>query len=412
MHKFDWLIRGGHVIDPANGVDGILDVAIQGRHLAAVKGQIDPTNAENVYDATGQLVVPGLVDLHVHGFHLATPLGVDMDHYCLGRGVTTVVDAGSAGCNTLPAFRAFAAKRFQARMLGFLNISCLGLTIGSATILDEPGELDLISLVNTGKCVTCVNTNRDLLVGVKVRLSDSIADNGRNEAEAYARATEAARTVKLPLMVHHSHSTVSMEDCPGKMIAGDIYTHCYHGFRSTIVDPESRKVLPVVRDAQQRGVLFDIGHGMGAFNWTVVEICAAEDFWPDTISTDLHSLTHEGPAYDLPTVMTRLLHVGMPLKDIIERTTVTPARAIGWENRIGTLGVGREADVAVLSCTDVDLELEDCQSQMRRIKQRLSAEAVWRAGRRCQITQPKCWPNPETIAECRAMQQHLLVRDT
>ena len=121
-------------------------------------------------------------------------------------------------------------------------------------------------------------------------------------------------------------------------------------------------------DARERGVFFDIGHGQGSFNWTVAEICAHEGFWPDTISTDIHSGTCEGPAYDMPTVMTRLLHVGMPLNEVIARSTIEPAKAIGWEDRIGTLDVGREADIAVFSVENVDLALEDCQSQLRSIK--------------------------------------------
>ena len=130
----------------------------------------------------------------------------------------------------------------------------------------------------------------------------------------------------------------------------------------------------------ERGVLFDIGHGMGAFNWTVGEICAEQGFWPDTISSDLHTGCFEGPAYDMPTVMTRMLHLGMPLAEVIRRSTIVPAAAIGWSDRIGTLGAGREADVAVLDLQEADMDLEDCQGQMRRVGRRLVATAVWRAG--------------------------------
>ena len=138
------------------------------------------------------------------------------------------------------------------------------------------------------------------------------------------------------------------------------------GSRSSIVDAATRKPHRAVIDARERGVFFDIGHGQGSFNWTVAEICAHEGFWPDTISTDIHSGTCEGPAYDMPTVMTRLLHVGMPLNEVIARSTIEPAKCIGWQDRIGTLGVGREADIAVFSVEDVDLALEDCQSQLRK----------------------------------------------
>ncbi|MBV7339987.1 amidohydrolase family protein [Chloroflexi bacterium TSY] len=195
------------------------------------------------------------------------------------------------------------------------------------------------------------------------------------------------------------------------MASGDIYTHAYHGFASTIVDPATRRVHPAVRAARENGVLFDIGHGMGAFNWTVAEICAAEGFWPDLISTDMHSLTCEGPAYDMPTVMTRLLHLGMSLREVIRCSTIGAARAIGWEDRIGTLGVGREADIAILTLEEVDMELEDCHGQMRRIGQRLVPQAVWSAGQMGDITVPRHWPNQEKIEAAKAWWPRLVIRD-
>ncbi|MBM3803060.1 MAG: amidohydrolase family protein [Acidimicrobiia bacterium] len=409
---YDWIIRGGRVIDPSNGIDASRDVAISAGRIAEVKEALDPLLAGAVFDARGLLVTPGLVDLHIHGYNRVTPLGIDVDHYCLGRGVTTAVDAGSAGCCTWPGFRAFAVDTSKTRLVAFLHISSAGLAFaGLGGDRSVPGELDLLKLADVEGCIECVEANRDRIVGVKIRLSDSIADDGRHEAEAYRRSLEAARALNLPLMVHHAFSTVPLGDCPGKMASGDIYTHCYHGFPSTIVDPESRKVGATVRLARERGVLFDVGHGQGSFNWTVGELCAQEAFWPDTISTDLHSGTCEGPAYDLPTVMTRLLHLGMPLNDVVRCTTVAPAKAIGWEERIGTLGVGREADVAVFALEDVDLELEDCQSQMRRIRRLLTPQAVWRAGTPYPITHPIARPNPKTLAAQSKAWIRLEIRD-
>jgi dihydroorotase len=297
-------------------------------------------------------------------------------------------------------------------LLAFLHISSAGLAFaGLGGDRSVPGELDLLKLADVEGCVDCVEANRDCIVGVKIRLSDSIADDGRNEAETYRRALEAARALKLPLMVHHAFSVVPLADCPGKMASGDIYTHCYHGFPSTVIDPENHRVDATVWQARERGVLFDIGHGQGSFNWTVGELSAQEEFWPDTISTDLHSGTCEGPAYDMPTVMTRLLHLGMPLNDVDRCSTVEPAKAIGWQDRIGSLGVGREADVAVFALEGVDLELEDCQSQMRRIRRQLTAQAVWRAGTPRSITRPLEKPNPKTIAAQRKAWSRLEIRD-
>ena len=412
MRKYDLIIRGGHVVDPANGLDAVLDIGIRDGRISTIEGSIDPELAHTTYDASRKIVTPGLVDLHIHGYHLVSPLSVPVDHYCLGRGVTTAVDAGSAGCGTFAGFRAFAIDRVKTRLLAFLNISCSGLAFGGLGGDDSvPGELDLLELASVRGCIDCIEQNRDVLVGVKIRLSASIADQGRNEAEAYRRALGASQALRLPLMVHHALSTVSIDDCPGLMRAGDIYTHAYHGFTSSIVDAATRKPHRAVMEARERGVLFDIGHGQGSFNWTVAEICAREGFWPDTISTDIHSGTCEGPAYDMPTVMTRLFHAGMPLNEVVARSTFEPAKAIGWEDRIGTLGIGREADVAVFSVEAVDMTLEDCQSQLRRISQRLVPQAVWRAGIANPITQPKRFPNPETIQAQRVWWQQLQIRD-
>ena len=412
MAQHDWVIAGGRVIDPANRIDGRMDVYIKDGRISLLARSTDGETSKQRFDARGLLVVPGLIDLHMHGYEHVTPLGIAVDHYCLGRGVTTAVDAGSAGCSTFQGFRVFAGQPSRTRLLAFLNISCGGLAfalLGGDRV--TPGELDLLDLADLEGCVDCVNANRDLVLGVKIRLSESLADQGRNEAEAYRRALAAARAVRLPLMVHHTLSTVSLSDCPGKMASGDIYTHTYHGYRSTIIQAGSGQLDPEVRLAREKGVLFDVGFGQGSFNWTVAELSAQQGFWPDTISTDLHSGTCEGPAYDLPTVMTKLLHLGMPLEEVIRAATSEPAKAIGWANRIGSLAVGREADVTVLSLDAIDLELEDCQSQMRRVQQRLAPRAVWRSGVLGRMTSPTRWPNAVTIARQRKAWDRLEVRD-
>ena len=408
---YDWLVCGGRVIDPANGLDSVLDVAISDGKIAAVEANLDVGLADKVYDAGGKLVTPGLVDLHTHTYDLVTPLGIDVDHYCLGRGVTTAVDTGSAGCDTFRGFRAFSVERFRTRVLAFLNISRAGLAVGAATLKEAPGELESPKFINADECVTCVEANRDILIGVKVRLSASIADNGANEPLAYEASREAAKTTATPLMVHHTMSTIPVEAAPGQMQPGDIYTHSYHGYESTIIDPQTRAIHASVLNARQRGVLFDIGHGMGSFNWTVAEICAAHGFWPDTISTDMHSLTCDGPGYDLPTVMSRLLHLGMPLPEVIRTSTVNAAAAIGWQDRLGTLGVGRAADVTVLSVNDVDVLLEDCHGQVRPMRQRLKAKAVWKDGEPATITEPVRWPNAEKAAKSKEGWSQLVIRD-
>lgn len=411
MPKLDWLITNGRIMDPATGLDQIADLGIQNGKIAQLGPSLDRQSARHSYDATNQLVVPGLVDLHIHGYQHATPLGIDVDHYCLGRGVTTAVDAGSAGCDTFPGFRAFAAAKCRTRLLAFLHISRAGLAFSSRTGGDDPGELETLKLVNQQDCIDCVEDNRDLIIGIKIRLSSSIADDGKTEAESYRRSLVAAETVGLPLMTHHNFSTVPLKDCPGRMRSGDIYTHCFHAYPSTILNPTSGTIEQSVMAAQQRGVLFDIGHGMGSFSWPVADCCASNGFWPDTISTDIHSLNMTGPVYDLPTVMTRLLHVGMPLMDVIRATTQAPAKAIHWDDRIGSLQPGREADVTVMSLTESSLQLEDCHAQLRSINQQLTALAVWRAGEPGKITQPDRLPNSQTYQTAIDWRDKLVIRD-
>ena len=396
MARYDWIIKSGRVIDPATTTDATLDVAIAGGRVAAIAEDLPSADGEQIYDASGQIVAPGLVDIHTHGYYLATPLGIDMDHYCLGRGVTTVVDAGSAGHDTFPGLRAYCIDRFRTRLLAFVNISRGGLSFAALAGGDAVGELESLKLLSEEACARTIDDNRDVCVGVKVRLTDSIANDGRNEAEGYRMAIAAARTVGLPLMVHHTFSTVPLESCPGDMANGDIYTHALHGFRSTLVQSD-RSIHPSAVAARDNGVLFDVGHGAGAFSWTVAEACMVAGFAPDTISTDLHALCHEGPAYDLTTVMTKMLAVGMSLEEVVAASTAKPAAAIGWQGEIGSLQVGREADVVALQLDDVDVELEDSQQQKRRVRQRLRAAAVWRAGERAAVTAPQAWPNPRPV---------------
>lgn len=411
MSKTDWVIQGGHVIDPANDVDTRCDVAIANGKIAAVGENLPVEGAAQVFDARGKLVTPGLVDLHTHTYDRVTPLGIDADSFCLGRGVTTAVDTGSAGFDIFPGYRRFAVEPSKTRLLAFLNISRIGLAVGRSTDGDEPGELEAMKLISSEKCVECARENEDIVIGVKVRLSASIADNGKNEAGAYRHSQEAAERLSLPLMTHHSFSTIPLEACPGHLRKGDIYTHCYHGFDSTVVDSLSRQVHDAVLEAKSRGVIFDLGHGMGGFNYRVAEICIEAGLWPDAISTDMHTLTCDGPAYDMPTVMSKMIALGMPLKDVIRASTIGPAEAIAWGDRIGTLGVGREADVTVLSFDEKEMGLEDTIGQMRKIDRLFVAEAVWRAGERGEMTRPDIFPNQVQIDKGRAAAEKAVVRD-
>lgn len=199
--------------------------------------------------------------------------------------------------------------------------------------------------------------------------------------------------------------------CPGNLRAGDIYTHCLHGWPSTIINPLSRQIHREVHDARKRGVLFDVGHGCGSFSWTVAEICAKEGFWPDIISSDLHVESLDGPAYDLLTVMTKMLHVGMPLFDVIKAVTMTPAVAIGRGDVLGSLSHGRAADITILRLEDVDIDLEDCNAQLRRIKQRFLPVAVWKDGVGFKTSMPNPFPNTSKWKDLASLKDGLVIKD-
>lgn len=221
-------------------------------------------------------------------------------------------------------------------------------------------------------------------------------------------------------MVHHTMSTVKTQvgpddstelGCPRDLRPGDLYTHTFHPYRSCIVDEETLAIYPDVTRAKERGVLFDVGHGQGSFGWTVAEICARSNFYPDTISTDLHTGNHRGPVYDLPTVMSKFLHLGMPLSDVIRAVTSTPAKAIGLGNVIGSLTPGKEADITVLKIHDGQFPMEDSQSQVRVLEKLLKPVTVWRAGVAYPITEPNPFPNRQAMNINSREWDNIRVRD-
>lgn len=406
----DLVITGGRLIDPASGLDTPCTLLIQDGRIAHIGNQHGGGGASEggaggsptKVDANGCLVTPGLIDCHVHAYEHATPLGLSLDGRCLSRGVTTAVDAGSAGHSTVAGLRKFIEEPSQCRLFAFLHIAAHGLAAAGCASLRDGGECDSLNQLDEDACAKTICRNFDFLVGVKVRLAKSVANNGENEQEAYRRALEAARAANVPVMVHHAFSSVPTAksegqlSCPGDLQAGDIYTHCFHGHPSGIADLQTGQVRPEFWEAKRRGVLFDIGHGAGAFAWRTAEVCAKEGFWPDIISTDLHTVSMDGPAYDLPTVMTKLMHVGMPLRDVISAVTSSPAAAIGKDDELGMLQVGREADITILRIADCDVELEDCLGETRRIRQRIMPVRVFRAGKEYPITDPSIWPNPDS----------------
>jgi dihydroorotase len=378
----DLLIRGGHLIDPAAGLTGRYDVAFRDGRVTAVAPSIPAEQGRRVIDARGQVLAPGLVDLHTHVFWGVAHLGVEADPYCVARGVTTAIDAGCAGATTYPGFRRYVVDVSATRIYALLNISAQGM-------LDQKvGELEDIRFADVQRAIQTCEANRDVIVGVKVRMSPGV--NGAHGLEPLRRAREAADAVGRPVMVHAADMPETIDQVLDLMRPGDVLTHCYHGLpRTGILDGDGR-INRSVRRARERGVLFDVGHGAGGFAFRVAEAALAQGFLPGTISSDLHHYNVGGPVYDLVTTLSKFLLLGVPLDDVLEMATAAPARALPLPEPVGTLAVGAAGDAVVLALREGTFTFRDGAAEERTGHQKIEPVAVVRAGR----TYDAAWRGP------------------
>lgn len=336
--SYDLLITGGQVMDPGAGLMGELEVGIAGGRIAAVAAHLDSGDAKRTVDVDGALVVPGMIDLHVHSYWGCTHWGLELDPIALRTGVTTGVDAGSAGGHNWRGFRRYVAEQSQARSLAFLNISSIGLTAKVNELMD-------LYYADQELAVDVAGENRDLIVGLKVRLNPDIS--GNHGLEALKRTVEAAQRLEMPIMVHIARTPPTLEEILAQLRPGDIITHCFTGRNNRLLT-DSMQVREEVLEARRRGVLLDVGHGLGSFGYQIAEPLLAQGLLPDTISSDLHAHNVDGPVYDLPTTLGKFLNMGMEIPDLMERVTSRAAAALGRAGELGTLKPGTPADIAVL----------------------------------------------------------------
>lgn len=358
--RFDLVIRGGEVLDPGADIQGRFDLGIRDGRVAAIEPEIDLARAERVIDATGQIVTPGLVDLHTHIYWGATYWGIEADPVAARSGVTTWLDVGSAGAYSFPGFRRYIAEPSRCRVFALLNLSSIGLIAPTWEFANpDYWDVDLAAKI--------VEANRDLILGIKARI-DRNTTRGVG-VRPLERARELADRVGLPLMVHVGWGPPTIDEVAAYLRPGDILTHCFTGGDMRILGEDGR-VLPVIRDLQERGLILDIGHGTGSFSFAVAEAMLEQGVLPDTISSDIHQLAVQGPMYDLPTTLSKFLALGMSLPDVIERATARPAAAIRRPD-LGTLRVGSVADIALWRLEEGDFVFHDVGMDERRGTQRL-----------------------------------------
>lgn len=365
---YEFLLKRGHVIDPANGRDAVMDVAVSAGRIARVAPEIAADQARTVIDAAGLYVTPGLIDLHAHVFGYAGALFPD--DAALPAGTTTVVDAGGAGWRTFDTFKAHIIDRAKTRVLALLHIAGRGMV--------GPAAEDNLEDMDPEKTAAKIKEHPQLIVGVKV------AHYGKPGWDALKRAIAAGKLAGVPVMVDDKIFTNtgrhSREKLLDVMRPGDLHTHMYNDRQVEIVSRFDGKLQSWALEARRRGVLFDLGHGGGSFLWTVAAPATRQGFWPDTISTDLHASSILGPESDMPNCISKMLALGMRLPEAILRSTLNPAKAIRRFPELGTLSEGAVADIAVLRLENGVFALKDSWGKKLLATERVRNVLTIRAG--------------------------------
>ncbi len=380
--SFDLILKGGRVIDPSQNIDGVMDVAFAGGKVVKVGRDLGP--AEDVRDVSGLIVVPGLIDLHTHVYWGGTSLGIDAEDFCRTSGVTTAVDTGSAGPGNFAGFRKHVIERSDVRILAYLHVSFAGIFGFSKTVM--VGESEELRLMAPAEAVKVADENRDVIVGIKVRVGRH--SSGIHGVAPLDIALQAANEVGMPLMCHIDFPPPSYEDVVNRLRPGDVLTHAFRPFPNAPVDHQGR-VKDAVKRARERGVTFDIGHGKGSFAFRTARAMLANGFHPDTISSDIHQLCIDGPAYDQVTTLSKFLCMGMPLSDVIAASTVNAATALK-RPELGTLKPGSAGDATILTIEDGEFDYEDVTGEHMTGTKRIRSVGVALNGR---------WWHPADIAD-------------
>ena len=381
----DLLLKGGEVIDPAQNTRGELDVAITHGVISQVASNISPTGSSRVIDVSGKLVVPGLIDLHCHIYEGVNQTGVNPDLAGVKSGVTTLVDAGSAGCYTFGGFPQYIAPQAKTRILCLLHISKMGLSYQPDLSRREDIDLD--------ETVRVIDANKPLIQGVKLRaVGPAVPTMG---IEMVRLAKKAATEAGVRLMVHigdrdAGRGPTLTRDLLPLMEPGDILTHLFTGNPGRILDGNGT-VIPEIMDAQDRGIFFDTAHGRQNFSLDLAKLALDQGVRPQSISTDITLPGRLNTVHSMTDMLSRFLAMGFTLEDVIRMATVNPATALGMENNLGSLAVGRDADVTVLEENTGDWIFYDTEGASLSGTKALAPSVTVKAG---EVVSPDWGPRP------------------
>ncbi len=368
----DLVLTGGRVIDPANQLDAQVDVGFLGGKVAEVGSGL---RGDQIRDVSGHIVCPGLIDLHTHVYWGGTSLGIDADEFCRKCGVTTSVDTGSAGPGNFAGFRAHVIEQAETRILAYLHVSYAGIYGFGKEV--HVGESEDIRLMAPRSAAKVADENRDVIVGIKIRLGrHASGDQGLAPLQF---ALDVAEETGLPIMAHIDEPPPSYGELVERLRPGDVLTHCFRPFPNSPVGGQGR-IRDEVIAARKRGVLFDVGHGMASFSFKTARTMLAQGFLPDTISSDVHQLCINGPAYDQTVTMSKLLCLGMELDQVIAASTINAARALR-RPELGNFSPGAVADATVLKLEAGDVQYEDSLGEILYANQRLYSRGVVIAGK-------------------------------
>jgi dihydroorotase len=371
---YDLVIRGGEVVDPSQNLRGKRDVGIRNALIAAIEPEIPAARGVQTLDAAGQLVVPGLIDFHAHVLPGAG-IGLSGDELVPFTGTTTYVSAGDAGVGSFSAFKHFGIASSRTRIFAFLHISSIGLS-GFPV-----GEMLNIDHARVDASAKMLAENPDVLLGIKVRETlEVVGTNGLEPLKRAIAATERSGVPGARVMCHIGNAPGDLSELLNLLRPGDVLTHAFSGAgNNTVVNG---KVLPAALEAKKRGVLIDVGHGGGSFDYTVCEPALQQGFTPDIISSDIHSVSVNTPGKPfLPWVMSKFLNLGMPFEQVVTLATAAPAKAIDRVPKLGTLQIGAPADLSLVEIVEGPIDFVDTRQNTRKGQRWIKPVQTVKAGR-------------------------------